>query len=211
MTRDEAVRYFKRHIDLYCVEGICREAEEMAIEVLEQEPCEDAISRQAVLDCQRFIYDETGEELEVILAENVLNLPSVTQKSETVTEFADRCRECGAKYGKLLKQQPCEDAISRQAAIDAIYARYIGGKEAVDKAPASDHYAEGIDEAVCAVEDLPSVTPQQKTGRWVKVHPLQADDVGAYMCSYCKVGDWNLKGTEKFCPNCGAKMEEVEE
>ena len=38
---------------------------------------EDAISRQAVLDCQHFIYDETGEELEVILAENVLNLPSV--------------------------------------------------------------------------------------------------------------------------------------
>ncbi|MBQ1570829.1 MAG: hypothetical protein IIZ78_06880, partial [Clostridiales bacterium] len=32
-------------------------------------------------------------------------LPSVTQKSETVTEFADRCRECGAKYGKLLKQK----------------------------------------------------------------------------------------------------------
>jgi len=27
-------------------------------------------------------------------------------KSETVTEFADRCRECGAKYGKLLKQKP---------------------------------------------------------------------------------------------------------
>lgn len=23
------------------------------------------------------------------------------QKSETVTEFADRCRECGAKYGKI--------------------------------------------------------------------------------------------------------------
>ena len=30
---------------------------------------------------------------------------------ETVTEFADRCRECGAKYGKLLKSQTghCED------------------------------------------------------------------------------------------------------
>ena len=25
------------------------------------------------------------------------------QKPETVTEFADRCRECGARYGKLLK------------------------------------------------------------------------------------------------------------
>ena len=27
------------------------------------------------------------------------------QKPETVTEFADRCRECGARYGKLLDQK----------------------------------------------------------------------------------------------------------
>ena len=26
------------------------------------------------------------------------------QKSETITEFADRCRECESKYGKLLKK-----------------------------------------------------------------------------------------------------------
>ena len=38
MTREEAISYFKRHIDLYCVTGICREAEEMAIKALEQEP-----------------------------------------------------------------------------------------------------------------------------------------------------------------------------
>lgn len=28
------------------------------------------------------------------------------QEPETITEFADRCRECGARYGKLLKQEP---------------------------------------------------------------------------------------------------------
>ena len=38
MTREEAIAYFKRHIDLYCVTGICREAEEIAIKALEQEP-----------------------------------------------------------------------------------------------------------------------------------------------------------------------------
>ena len=36
---------------------------------------------------------------------------------------------------------------------------YVGGKDAVDKAPLSNRYAEGISEAVCAVEDLPSVQP----------------------------------------------------
>ena len=38
LTNKEAIAYFKRHLDLYCVEGISREAEEMAIKALEQEP-----------------------------------------------------------------------------------------------------------------------------------------------------------------------------
>lgn len=38
MLREEAIAYFKRHIELYCVDGISREAEEMAIKALEQEP-----------------------------------------------------------------------------------------------------------------------------------------------------------------------------
>ena len=50
-----------------------------------------------------------------------------------------------------------------------------------------------------------------KIGHWIKVHPVQADDEGAYMCSCCKVGDWDLKGTENFCPNCGARMAEEQE
>ncbi len=35
MTRKEAVAYFKRHTELYCVTGTCREAEEMAIKALQ--------------------------------------------------------------------------------------------------------------------------------------------------------------------------------
>jgi len=58
MTREEAIAYFKRHIDLYCVTGICREAEEMAIQALEQKPCEDCISRQAVRDRLHVLVNE---------------------------------------------------------------------------------------------------------------------------------------------------------
>jgi len=32
-----------------------------------------------------------------------LGIKALKQESCTVTEFADRCQECGAKYGKLLK------------------------------------------------------------------------------------------------------------
>lgn len=43
-------------------------------------------------------------------------------------------------------------------------------------------------------------------GEWVCVHPLQEDDGGAYMCSVCKTGDWNIRGNENFCSYCGADM-----
>lgn len=104
------------------------------------------------------------------------------------------------------EQQPCDDAIGRQAAIDAIYARYIGGKEAVDKAPASDHYAEGIDEAVCAVEDLPPVTPQQKTGHWIYSKAVNTSEIIWSECSECKDGERGCAKRMKYCPNCGCAM-----
>lgn len=76
--------------------------------------CDDAISRQAVLDAMYKLCD-TGGTLEEnpwrdnphidAITDAVDDLPPVTPKAETVTEFADRCRECGARYGKLLEQK----------------------------------------------------------------------------------------------------------
>lgn len=70
---------------------------EMVLRV-EQEPCDDVVSRQAVLEI-------VNNPLNIRLDEIIKKLPPV-RPQETVTEFADRCRECGAKYGKLLKQEP---------------------------------------------------------------------------------------------------------
>ena len=49
MTREQAIAYFKRHLDLYCVDGISREAEEMAIKALEQTrwiPCSERLPEE---------------------------------------------------------------------------------------------------------------------------------------------------------------------
>lgn len=67
----------------------------------------DLISRQAVLDLIEHKYGMLSHP-DVIskfikLEEEINDIPPVPH--ETVTEFADRCRECGAKYGKLLKQE----------------------------------------------------------------------------------------------------------
>lgn len=44
-----------------------------------------------------------AEDLEQIEKKYADDIPQ-----ETVTEFADRCRECGARYGKLLKKSEWE-------------------------------------------------------------------------------------------------------
>lgn len=64
--------------------------------------CEDAISRQAVIDILRY---ECSDKVERYLRDKIDALPSVTPKQETVTEFADRCRECGSMIGRQMKQK----------------------------------------------------------------------------------------------------------
>lgn len=110
--------------------------------------------------------------------------------------------EMGVKKNKSEIPTSCGDAISRQAAIRAIEAlqRPIMREE-------SNYYQfkfSGMSEALGAVENLPSVTPQQRTGRWIE----RSDIIGKwYECDQCHT-DWG--GPVNFCPNCGAKME-VEE
>lgn len=103
---------------------------------------------------------------------------------------------------KALKQQPCEDAISRQAVLDYL-----------DKMP-SELTSDGrrmvrrrtLEEYIS--DTLPSVTPQSKMGKWLakSFHEVYCDNCGF---------DFDIMTNEfmdkmKYCPNCGAKMESEE-
>ena len=117
---------------------------------------------------------------------------------------------------KALEQQPCEDCISREATIDAIYEKYIGGKDAIKNAPINDLYADGLAEAVDAVWELPSVTPKAKIGKWItwKEAGNEIPSETRFECSVCHDAAQTLcNGLDllsSFCPNCGAKMTESE-
>ena len=80
------------------------------------------------------------------------------------------------------KPQPCEDAISRQAVLNLINA---------------DWKYEGLEEDVSS---LSPVTPQPKTGHWIKTP-------NGFKCSKCLIVHSH---TSIFCPSCGAKMVEQE-
>lgn len=111
----------------------------------------------------------------------------------------ENCRKCihssvctwyGAEYCDWYVDT-CGDAISRQAVLDAFW------KLNVELSPTAIWTIQNM------VKDVPSVTPQQRTGRWIK------QNYGwNWQCSECGfVTPPSAKEIFTFCPNCGAKME----
>ena len=100
---------------------------------------------------------------------------------------------------KALEQQPYEDCISRQTVLDML--EDINA-ETEGVGFYYEHYVKYI-------KDLPSVTPKEKTGKWI---PLgNYDEWGnenSYKCSEC--GERNFY-PDNYCHNCGAKMIEPQE
>lgn len=104
--------------------------------------------------------------------------------------------------------KPCEDCISRQAALDAF------GLSEKTRKYGGDH--SGYDtlmmyEIQDTLEDLPPATPAPKTGRWIAV----TNGRGDHECSECGEYAPNFQSGREhltnYCPNCGAKMVEPEE
>jgi hypothetical protein len=129
------------------------------------------------------------------------------------TSDAKKHEKCGQEHIQLVawlrelkaykEQEPCTDAISRKAVIDM-----TGLSEWFDS---SDSY-NGF---VIALSELPSVTPKQKTGKWVDI---KKDGNRIYRCRCSECGknpieytygyeDWWFEELPKFCPDCGTKME----
>lgn len=110
----------------------------------------------------------------------------------------ERAVICGA-------QQPCDAAISRQAAIETIFEQGSAEKLEIDFAK--------LLLLQRAIKALPPVTPQPKMGHWTRVliRNEKGGCIGAKMiCSECG-NDNRHDEYMKYCPNCGAKMQEVEE
>lgn len=121
-------------------------------------------------------------------------------KNDTVSTFSTNISLMCKDILDYLEQESCEDAISRQAAIEAVIdlCKYY--------TPTKSVYHPHMDFVIEALQDLPPVTPQQKTGQW------QQDLDGTYLCSECGSGfkeQPTLMGKPMFawCPSCGAKME----
>ena len=99
---------------------------------------------------------------------------------------------------EALKQEPYDDAISREDALMALTGEWTESR------------AEILPKAITRIKALPSVNPQeQKTGHWIN----HKDE---HQCSMCKeviiVNYYTWDDNEyKYCPNCGRRMVEPRE
>lgn len=210
MTREEAIRIIKIVLAVaedfeIIVQGEeftkekCKEAVEIVTKALEQEPCDDAISRQAVDDAI-YEYSRSCDVNYAQIMEFIEKIPPVTpQYTEAEIQKMQELEQAeiqkAYELGKA-EMQPCEDAISRQAAIDAIR---------------KCHCEEWVKADIGAsIEALSPVTPAEKVGQWkrISMDKYVQHAMAYYKCSVCGK---DIIGTHNYCPSCGAKMQEVEE
>ena len=126
----------------------------------------------------------------------------------------NKWRESVVVISEWLKEEPCTDAINRQAVLDIDFKRII---------LTTAKPAEMIEQKV---KSLPPVNPQPKIGHWIWeldetpstcISPYELNYAG-WVCSCCHefpddVCEWDdpdVLPPYKFCSNCGAKMESEE-
>ena len=99
-----------------------------------------------------------------------------------------------------LEQEPCEDAISREEALNALL-DYWHDIQCVDGS-GYDVYEDSAE----VINDLPPVQPSRRKGHWI-ITPLSVTG-RHYQCSECKYIHTFTKF--EYCPKCGAEMESEE-
>ena len=110
------------------------------------------------------------------------------------------------------KQDPCEDAISRQTVLDIIN---FEDKWLLDAKGHNANTRIAFGGMRSKVSALPPATPEQRAGHWI----LRDDINGQYQCDKCGMFsglskfDVEEEGRKlsNFCSNCGAKMVEPQE
>ena len=116
------------------------------------------------------------------------------------------CDKCNHYESDALSQQPCEDCISREDALMALTGIWTESRDEI------------LSKAIRRLNSIPSVTPKEKTGKWIKTQ--SGDDMfpEIIVCSKCNNENSHLDFNEhgepigkvfiksKFCPNCGARM-----
>lgn len=176
MTKNEILEYFK---DINYAYNDCTRYDTLKRMLDElQEPCTDAISRQAAIDACLNGWNKDYKEI----VEEIRALPPVTATEKV--EF-------------------CDDCVSRQTVINRIANTCFWLS------------ADNWNELIKCINSISPVTPAEKVGQWEWVR--YEGFIGNWHCSECRIiiphmpEETDNTPIYKWCPMCGAKMQEVEE
>ena len=125
----------------------------------------------------------------------------ILMREDSVEISNDEVLEAYTMAIEALKQEPCDDCISREEVL-AILGREsrLWGNNYEDWTVAKQE-----------IKEMPSVTPKPKTGHWIAqdIHNCHTD----FKCSECGYihSFMHLYGKPTadytYCPNCGSRME----
>ena len=162
------------------------EAINMAVKALEQQPCEDAISRQEVIVKAKYwiamqetrtgFIEKRGYFVDV---DDVKALPSV-QPTACIAKISFDDQKMKEMIDRAISNLDFSDLISRQAAIDAIAETLVNGESL------------GYSLAHDILFDLPSVQPEQKIIRCKDCKHLYQD-------GECPLRLWKYHVENDYC------------
>lgn len=197
--------------------GIMEYIDEVPNEALEQQPCKDwhdvpsdemtfEQARQAVKDLRKKLVEYLRQEP----CDDCISRSDVKKYLSAPDANGDRViYESDLDLLPSVTPQLCDDCISRQAVFD--------GLASIAKVKArSDAQKSLMGRIMFFVEQLPSVTPKEKTGRWIRWYETIEQEHCTIHDPHCKCSECNqeydpyIASLFSYCPNCGAKMQEAE-
>ena len=200
----------------------------MAIQALSQEPCEKPTTEDAIKTIQELMIACTPDSKYYKVGKMAI---SALLENEELSKDLDEALKEIDEYEQGFEQEPCTDAVSREAVIEWLKDKDIiklksqeenARKElrslpSVNPQPCDDaisrewlmrkaterFYTTNYFNHISAmIEEAPSVT--HKSGKWT----LMYEPKNMAVCSECgKCAYMYRNKTSAFCPNCGAKME----
>ena len=143
------------------------------------------------------------------LIEKQAVIDALLSKMDTIDDKPDVVLGMAVAAGMIkdmpsaLEQEPCDDAINRQAVFEII--RDFEYKNSHEEMLINSR-----------IKQLPFVTPAEKVGHWEWVQYDSNPNIGNWHCSECRTiiphmpEETDNTPIYKWCPMCGAKMQEVD-
>jgi DNA-directed RNA polymerase subunit RPC12/RpoP len=200
MTHEEALCKVKGYLtDIIPTEDYS-EVEEI-IKALKQQPCRDMEEIREVMSCDADAETKCKMISYILTAKPHYFEKQTVQDKQAESEKYQKAFEDGYANGYAqarfdYEQEPCDDAISRQAVLNILFYKSDNNGEVRLSKELRDR-----------IKNLLSVTVRH-TGEWIKSR------CDMYVCSECDHIYTDLSGERygmNYCPNCGSRMVEPQE